>query len=152
MYPPEQGVPGAVRAGGNPRELVSGAGRGRCSPAAPTEPPVIPRMGGGTLDRVGCERIEGWAWDRQKPDAPIAVEIYDGETLVVTATADRLRQDLIRGRKGNGRHGFVVNTPPSLRDGKTHEIHAKIADGGFELNKSPQELECPASQSTGTKP
>ena len=122
------------------------------APPTPTEPPVIPRMGGGTLDRVGCERIEGWAWNPQEPDTPIAVEIYDGETRVVTVTADRLRQDLVRGRKGDGRHGFVIKTPPSLRDGKTHEIHARIADGGFELNKSPQELECPASQSQATKP
>jgi hypothetical protein len=103
-------------------------------------------MAGGSLDRVGRERIEGWAWDRQKPDTPIAVEIYDEETLVVTVTADRPRQDLVKGHKGNGRHGFVVQTPPSLSDGKMHVIHAKVA-GGFELNKSPQELECPDARS-----
>ena len=103
------------------------------APPAPTDPPVILRMAGGSLDRVGCERIEGWAWDRQEPDTPIAVEIYDGETLVVTVTADRPRQDLVKARKGNGRHGFVIKTPPSLRDGKSHEIHARIADGRIEL-------------------
>jgi hypothetical protein len=53
----------------------------------------------------------------------------------------------VKGGKGNGLHGFVIKTPPSLRDGKTHEIHAKIADGVIELNKSPQELKCPDARS-----
>ena len=31
-----------------------------------------------------------------------------------------------------------------LKDGQTHEIDATIAGLGFELEKSPQALECPA--------
>jgi len=100
-------------------------------------------MAGGFLERVGCERIDGWAWDQQQRNTPMAVEIYDGETLLVTVTANRMRSDLVEARKGNGRHAFVVKTPPSSKDGVTHQIHAKIADRGIELEKSPQALECP---------
>jgi hypothetical protein len=100
-------------------------------------------MLGGFLERVGCEHIDGWAWDGQKPDTPIAVELYDGATLLMTVMADRLRSDLVEARKGNGRHSFLVQTPPSLKDGRTHEIRAKIAERGIELEKSPQPLECP---------
>ena len=109
-------------------------------------------MAGGFLERVGCERIDGWAWDGQQPDTPIAVEIYDGATLLVTVTADRLHPDLVEARKGNGRHSFVAETPPSLKDGQTHEIHAKIAEGGIELEKSPQALECPDARSLTSLP
>ena len=70
----------------------------------------------GSLDRVGCERIEGWAWDPQQPETPIEVEIYDGEILLGTVTADRLRQDLVRSKKGDGKHGFVFKTPASVKD------------------------------------
>jgi len=116
-------------------------------PPARPKPPAISPLAGGFLERVGCERIDGWAWDGQQPDTPVAVEIYDGATLLVTVTADRLRSDLVEARKGNGRHSFVVETPPSLKDGRTHEIHAKIAELGFELEKSPQTLVCPDARS-----
>jgi hypothetical protein len=100
-------------------------------------------MAAGSLDRVDCERIEGWAWDPRQPETPIAVDLYDGETLLATVTADRLRRDLVRNQQGDGKHGFVFNTPASLKDAMTHQIHAKFAGPGIELNKSPQEFACP---------
>jgi hypothetical protein len=99
-------------------------------------------MAAGSLDRVGCERIEGWAWDPRHPKTPIAVELYNGDKLLATVMADRLRRDLVRNRKGDGTHGFVFETAASLKDGMTHQIHAQIAGLGIELNKSPQELQC----------
>jgi len=96
-----------------------------------------------SLDHVGCERIEGWAWDSQQPETPIAVDLYDGETLLTTVTANRFRRDLDRNHTGDGKHGFVFNTPARLKDAMTHQIHAKIAGPGIELHKSPQELACP---------
>ena len=70
----------------------------------------------GSLDRVGCERIEGWAWESPAPETPIAVNLYDGETLLATVTADRL-PDLVRNHQGDGKHSFVFTTPDSLKDG-----------------------------------
>ncbi len=78
-----------------------------------------------------------------RPETPIALDLYDGETRLATLTADRLRQDLAREQKGNGKHGFVFDTPPALRDAMTHQIHANIAGTGIELHKSPQDLACP---------
>lgn len=112
------------------------------SPLNPPEQPPVAPLAGGSLDRVGCERIEGWAWDPRQPETPIAVELYDGEKLLATVIANRLRQDLVRSEKGDGRHGFVFRTPATLKDGMIHQIHAKAAVAGIELNKSPQELDC----------
>jgi serine/threonine protein kinase len=103
----------------------------------------LARTAAGTLDRVGCERIEGWARDPQQPEKPIAVDVYDGEILLATVTADRSRQDLVRSKMGDGKHGFVFITPESLKDALPHQIHVKVAGLGIELNKSPQELNCP---------
>ncbi len=108
-------------------------------------------MAAGSLDRVGCERIEGWAWDPQEPETPISVSLYDGETLLATVTADRLRRDLVRNHKGDGKHGFVFTTPAALKDGMAHQIHARIAGSGIELNKSPQELDCPEEEKRADK-
>ena len=67
----------------------------------------------GSLDRVGCERIEGWAWDPQQPETPIAVNLYDGETLLATVTADRYAEDLRSAlHKGDGKHGFHFHHSP----------------------------------------
>jgi hypothetical protein len=120
--------------------------------AAPPEPPASSSMLGGFLERVGCEHIDGWAWDAQRPNTPLAIELYDGDTLLMTVTADRLRSDLVEAKKGNGRHSFLVNTPLSLKDGRTHEIHAKMVEWGIELEKSPQALECPDAQSRTPPP
>jgi hypothetical protein len=113
------------------------------SPLNPPEQPAFVPLAAGTLDRVGCERVEGWAWDPRQPDRPIAVELYDGEKLLATVIANRLRQDLVRNEKGDGRHAFVFRTPGTLKDGMIHQIHAKAVGVGIELNKSPQELNCP---------
>jgi len=111
-------------------------------PAAAAVSPVAT----GSLDRVGCERIEGWAWDPRQPETPVAVDLYDGETLLTTVTANRFRPELVRNHNGDGKHGFVFNTPARLKDVMTHQIHAKIAGLGIELHESPQELACPEPQ------
>jgi len=96
----------------------------------------------GTLDRADCEKITGWAMASAKPDAPVEIEIYDNSTLLATVTADEFRKDLLKNKKGNGKHKFTYATPAGLRDGQSHEIHAKIVGTGFELKKSPTTITC----------
>ena len=115
-------------------------------PSNRPEAAAVSPAAAGTLDRVSCERIEGWAWDPRQPVTPIAVDLYDGETLLTTVVADRFRRDLVRNHRADGKHGFVFDIPARLKDAMTHQIHAKIAGTGFELNKSPQWLACPEPQ------
>jgi hypothetical protein len=114
------------------------------APPSQPPPPTQPDLRvSGYLDRVGCEKIDGWAWDPQRPATPISVEIYDGNRLVATVLADGWRQDLVEFDKGDGRHAFIIDTPAQLKDGKLHDVHAKAAGFGIELNWSPQPLKCP---------
>jgi hypothetical protein len=128
----------AITAEPRPRQRPSAEVEARRSAALARATTLI-----GTLDRVDCARIQGWAWDPHTPDAPVAVELYDGETLIATVTANRPRKDLARLGLGNGRHGFVFPTPDQLKDGLPHAIRARAAGMGKDLNNSPKPLNCP---------
>ena len=127
--------------------LLAGCG---CVPAGP---PVVGNGGAagsgqagvapeGSLDLADCRRIAGWAWARAQPDAPLQVDILDGETRLGTVTADLHRDDLAKNGKGNGNHGFSLVVPPSLKDSQPHAISARVADGGITLHGSPKTLNC----------
>src|SRR5262245_6397114 len=84
----------------------------------------------GTLDQATGDVISGWAADRNRPDTPIQVDIFDGDKKLETVLADQFRDDLLRDEQakalvGNGKHGFTYPTPPSLKDGKPHTIRVK---------------------------
>jgi hypothetical protein len=103
----------------------------------------------GHLDHADCDKITGWAWNCEKPDTAIEIELFDGEKQFAIVTADQYRHDLTQGGMGNGRHAFSYPTPASLKDGKPHTIRAVCAQTDVELQKSPRTLNCPSEASTG---
>ncbi|MFY9557770.1 MAG: hypothetical protein WAV20_03785 [Blastocatellia bacterium] len=107
-----------------------------------TAPSSGPPMYLGYHDITDCDSIIGWAWDSNRPNDPIQVEIYDGGILVATVTADEFRQDLVAAQKGNGKHGFIYIVPPRLKDGKPHSIRVKYAGTSMDLFNTPKELNC----------
>jgi hypothetical protein len=107
----------------------------------PEEEPRPDTGGGeGTLDSADDRQIAGWAWDRNQPNSPIAVDIYDGDALLLKVTAGQFRQDLREAGIGNGKHAFSLPTPPRLRDGRVHVIRAKTSGTNRELSESPKEI------------
>jgi hypothetical protein len=96
----------------------------------------------GFHDITNCNGIMGWAWDKNQPDQPIQVEIYDGNALLATVTADEFREDLLKAGIGNGKHGFTYPVPPRLKDGKPHSIRMKYASTAIELTNTPREINC----------
>lgn len=148
-----EGSEGGERAAA-PASSNQAAGAPAASPAAPnanapkaTEKQMAraPANYEGNLDAANCEGIVGWAWDRNQPNTPLRVDIYDGETKLDTVTASSLRQDLVAARKGNGAHGFVLPTPARLKDGKPHSIWLGFSGTDFQLNKAnPLQVTCPA--------
>lgn len=96
----------------------------------------------GFHDVTNCDGIMGWAWDKNQPDQPIQVDIYDGDTQLATVTAGDFRQDLLNAGIGNGRHGFTYPVPPRLKDGKPHVIRMKYAGTAIELANTPKEIHC----------
>jgi hypothetical protein len=104
----------------------------------------------GNVDGIDGHQIWGWAWDRNNPNTPINVNIYEGNSLLATVPANIFRQDLVNAGKGNGVHGFVYTFPPNqFKDGLKHPISVKFANSSTNLttnhlNLSPRLLACAA--------
>ncbi|GAB3340578.1 hypothetical protein GCM10027299_54090 [Larkinella ripae] len=100
----------------------------------------------GYLDKYNCDGdIWGWVWDRNLPNTPMPIEVFDGLNLVGTFVANVNRPDLVAAKKGNGVHGYQFVIPASLKDGKPHVISMRIENSDYYLKGSPITLTCPSS-------
>ncbi|HKS42921.1 MAG TPA: SGNH/GDSL hydrolase family protein [Blastocatellia bacterium] len=95
----------------------------------------------GFHEATDCHSIKGWAWDTLRPNDAVAIEIYDGDQLLATVTANQFRKDLLDARKGNGAHAIDYPVPAQLKDGKPHLIRLKVA-GNIYLTGTSKQLEC----------
>jgi len=98
----------------------------------------------GFHDVANCGGIAGWVWDSLRPNTPIAVDIYDGDTLLATVQAGEFRRDLLIARKGNGSHAFVYGMRSTLRDALEHSIRVKVSGTDVGLTNTPQVITCKA--------
>lgn len=104
----------------------------------PSQPPDYE----GYYDITNCNAILAWAWDKNRPNEPIKLDIYDGEAMLATVTADIFREDLKANGMGDGRHGAKYATPPMLKDGKPHTIRIVFSGTKTELRNGPKVLNC----------
>ncbi|CAG5071995.1 hypothetical protein DYBT9623_03935 [Dyadobacter sp. CECT 9623] len=89
-----------------------------------------------------CQKLYGWAWDRIYPETAMTIEVYEGTTIYATVVANAFRQDLQDGGIGTANYGYSVPLPAALKDGKTHELSARIKGTSFVLKNSPRTLTC----------
>jgi hypothetical protein len=82
----------------------------------------------GSIDTVHNGCCQGWAFDA-KSASPIDVELFVDGQLAGRALADLHRGDLEREGLGDGRHGFSIEIPSDLRDGRHHRVEARSHDG-----------------------
>ncbi|HST23272.1 MAG TPA: hypothetical protein VLR90_19265, partial [Blastocatellia bacterium] len=95
----------------------------------------------GFHEATDCHSIKGWAWDTLRPNDAVTIEIYDGDQLLATVTANQFRKDLLDAHKGNGAHAIDYPVPAQLKDGKPHLIRLKVA-GNIYLTGTSKQLEC----------
>lgn len=96
----------------------------------------------GFHEATDCDSIKGWSWNVRHPNESIRIALYDGDTLIATVSANLFRKDLLDAGKGNGAHAFAFSIPPVLKDGRPHEIRAKIADTEIWLTGTPKAFRC----------
>jgi hypothetical protein len=89
-----------------------------------------------------CTQISGWAWNANKSNDPVYVNILDGSTVHAVVLADQYRADLVTAGKGNGRHGFVAPLPDWFKDGTWHTLRTQFSGTGGELTGSPKQIIC----------
>ncbi|UOD51417.1 glycosyltransferase family 2 protein [Orrella daihaiensis] len=89
----------------------------------------------------GGLKLVGWAWAGAQSKAIRQVSVFEsinGELReILTVPANRSLSEL--SRKPHQGHGFVINLPSSLADGKRHQLEL-ITDKGEPVNGSPIEL------------
>lgn len=97
----------------------------------------------GYIGAVSCERIDGWAWDRNDPD-PITVSVLVDGVPTGTLVANVYRADLVNAGIGDGSHGFSGNLPEHAWDGNEHTIALTFEQTNEMLIGSPRKIQCPA--------
>jgi hypothetical protein len=99
----------------------------------------------GVLEIATCGTVAGWAWDITTPNTPIGVDIYDGNKLLSTVTANQFRQDLATRSIGNGHHGFTYSPPaepPSNGGPRSRSIAVRFRGTVIDLANSPRQFSC----------
>ncbi|MCE7070998.1 T9SS type A sorting domain-containing protein [Dyadobacter sp. CY327] len=99
----------------------------------------------GNFEATDCYTIKGWAWDMNRPDTAVTVEILEGNTLIASAVANVYRDELKVSGVGTGFYGFTLNMPNILRDGKAHQVSIRIKNTTYQLSNSPRSVTCALS-------
>lgn len=86
----------------------------------------------GFIDAVERGVIYGWAWNPQRPEEPVDVEILLGERVLAVVTADIFRADLVELEIGDGRHAFEFALPDELV-GQLDSAEVEVRFAGSEL-------------------
>ena len=69
----------------------------------------------GYVDAITAGRIYGWAWDRERPAAKIAIRFEVAGETVAAVIADVLREDLKESQIGDGAHAFEAVLPEAVK-------------------------------------
>ncbi|WP_171062833.1 putative Ig domain-containing protein [Larkinella sp. C7] len=111
--------------------------------------PTVTGSFDGFIYGADCATFRGWAWDRNKPNTVLSIDILDGANVIATLMADQFRQDLVNAGKGNGKHAFIWSIPEILKDGLPHNLSARVTGNSFVLKDSPKALICQGNAGPG---
>ena len=65
----------------------------------------------GAADIANRDRLAGWAFQPQEPDAPVLLEVMYGDEILLAVVANESRPDVALAGYGNGNCGFDVRLP-----------------------------------------
>lgn len=105
----------------------------------PAPLPKEPAPAASQVWHTGGLKISGWAWDSADPIRAVKITVRDGKKVVCEAVADRLHHALTYRTTRN--HGFELDLPWELADGRAHTLHIEN-DLGERLTGSPVTLCC----------
>ena len=94
----------------------------------------------GHIDVLSRERVAGWAWDSDQPDAPVGLVVSADRRVIGRCLADQFRPDLRDAGIGGGGHGFHLELVAPLSALHDHEIALRREGDGAHLPGSPRAL------------
>ncbi|OJV15890.1 MAG: hypothetical protein BGO21_30415 [Dyadobacter sp. 50-39] len=87
----------------------------------------------GSFEVANCSALTGWVWDKIYPANALTVEILEGNAVVATGLANIYRADLKAGGFGTGNYAFSIPYPEALKDGRTHQLTARVKGSNYML-------------------
>lgn len=87
----------------------------------------------------GGLRLSGWSWDPDAPQRHVQISVREDDHVVGRASCDTHHQALVY--RSTSDHGFALDLPWELADGKPHILHVEN-DMGHPLSGSPIKLCC----------
>lgn len=105
----------------------------------------------GHLDTVERDKITGWAWDDEAPDATVSLVVTANDQVIARVAANLYRSDLEAAGIGNGRHGFTTTFAKHLSILDRYEVAVAREPDGAMLEPSPRILEPADSFTSGVR-
>ena len=99
----------------------------------------------GCIDFASATRVDGWAWDPDRADAPVSLLVLADGAVVGRCLANRWRQDQLAAGIGDGEHAFSLQLRKRLAGGERHLIEVRREEDGAVLPGSPKIVETPLS-------
>jgi hypothetical protein len=125
--------------GSTPVTITASAGGSSVSASFTVAAPVYQ----GFLDVADCNGLTGWAWDANRPNTPITVDIYaNGVRQASGLAAGSYRADLAAAGIGNGYHAFNWTLPPALKTGATYSMAVNYGGTATALGTTPKSITC----------
>lgn len=87
----------------------------------------------------GGLRVGGWSWDPQDPQRHVQITVREASRVLGQASCDTFSLALVN--RPSSDHGFTLDLPWELADGKLHTLHIEN-DLGEALSGSPIHLCC----------
>jgi GT2 family glycosyltransferase len=87
----------------------------------------------------GGLRVSGWAWDPEAPQRHVEITAREDSRVLARVSCDTHHQALVY--RATSDHGFTLDLPWELADGKLHTLHIEN-DLGQPLSGSPIKLCC----------
>ena len=129
-----------VVASSTPVTITASAGGSTVSASFTVAAPVYQ----GFLDVADCSGLAGWAWDANRPNTPITVDIYaNGARQATGVPAGSYRSDLVAAGIGNGYHAFSWTLPLALKTGATYSMVVNYGGTSTPLGATPKSITCP---------
>lgn len=124
-------IPPEANDGGEHRIDIRHSGLSTSLEQSPRTHVLIVSQHKGRLDEANENgRIWGWAFDVQRPNARVFVQLFVDGCFIASKAADQPRLDVKPLSGGDGRHGFEFTVPGKFLDNEEHLIEMYFAGGG----------------------
>ena len=105
----------------------------------PPRPPAVPAAIASQVWHSGGLRLSGWSFDPDAQHRHVQVTVREDDRVIAQASCDTHHQALVY--RSTSDHGFTIDLPWELADGKPHTLHIEN-DMGHPLSGSPIKLCC----------